>query len=201
MRHKIYHRKSCKYMSQETRDISLDGEVHVSEDPDVMDTDECPEEGDEALQVEEEPCEPTEPTEAEPSLELPSRAELRAAVAMDSHEPPRERATTTARGLRNTWVDVTPGMSWHERESAERKAHGKSWKMDTSLKRPSLAELRAAVAMDSHEPPRERATTMARGLRNTWVDVIPGMSWHERERAERKAHGKNRKMHTSLKAS
>ena len=54
-------------MSQETRDISLDGEVHVSEDPDVMDTDECPEEGDEALQVEEEPCEPTEPTEAEPS--------------------------------------------------------------------------------------------------------------------------------------
>ena len=84
-------------MSQETRDISLDGEVHVSEDPDVMDTDECPEEGDEALQVEEEPCEPTEPTEAEPSLELPSRAELRAAVAMDSHEPPRERAPTTAR--------------------------------------------------------------------------------------------------------
>ena len=76
---------------------------------------------------------------------------------MDSHEPPRERATTMARGLRNTWVDVTPpGMSWHERESAERKAHGKNWKMDTSLKRPSRAELRAAVQaameaiLDSH---------------------------------------------------
>ena len=39
-------------MSQETRHF-LDGEVHVSEDPDVMDTDECPEEGDEALQAEE----------------------------------------------------------------------------------------------------------------------------------------------------
>ena len=121
-------------MSHETRDISLDGEVQDSEDPDVMDTDECPEEGDEALQEEEEPCEPTEPTEAEPSLKRPSRAELRAAVAMDSHEPPRERATTMARGLRNTWVDVTPGMSWHERERAERKAHGKNRKMHTSLK-------------------------------------------------------------------
>ena len=73
--------------------------------------------------------------------------------------------------------------------------------MDTSLKRPSRAELRAAVAMDSYEPPRERATTMARGLRNTWVDVTPGMSWDERESAERKAHGKSWKMHTSLKAS
>ena len=52
------------YMSQETRDISLDGEVQDSEDPDVMDDDE-------ALQEEEEACEPAEAeAEAEPEAEV-----------------------------------------------------------------------------------------------------------------------------------
>ncbi len=47
------------YMSQETRDISLDGEVQDSEDPDVMD---CAEED----AQEEEPC---DPAEGEPDAE------------------------------------------------------------------------------------------------------------------------------------
>ena len=108
-------------MSQETRDISLDGEVHVSEDPDVMDTDECPEEGDEALQVEEEPCEPTVSPPWNCLLALSCARLWR--WTLTSHRVSARRRRRG--GLRNTWVDVTPGMSWHERESAGERLTGK----------------------------------------------------------------------------
>ena len=53
------------YMSQESRDISLDGEIHDSMDPDVVD--EYPMESDHEPEEPEEPREPEEPEEPAPA--------------------------------------------------------------------------------------------------------------------------------------
>ena len=78
---------------------------------------------------------------------------MRVAAAKDTYEVTANQSTSTARGFRNSWVDITPGLTWDERESKERKAYGKKWKMDTSLKLPSPAEMRVAAAKDTYEPP------------------------------------------------
>jgi len=62
------------------------------------------------------------------------------------------------------WVDVTPGLSSDERQSAERKVFGRKWMMNTALKPPSPAELRVAVAKDSYEPEKQRITRPATGF-------------------------------------
>ena len=81
---------------------------------------------------------------------------MRVAAAKDNYEAPANQSTSRARGFRNSWVDITPGLTWDERESKERKAYGKMWKMDTSLKLPSPAEMRVAAAKDTYEPPNWR---------------------------------------------
>ena len=70
--------------------------------------------------------------------------------------PSVRESESAARGFRNSWVDITPGLTWDERESKERKAYGKKWKMNTSLKLPSPAEMRVAAAKDNYEPPNWR---------------------------------------------
>ena len=50
-------------------------------------------------------------------------------------------------------MDIKPGLTWDERESKDRKAYGKKWKMNTSLKLPSPAEMRVAAAKDTYEAP------------------------------------------------
>ena len=87
------------------------------------------------------------------------------AVAKDSYEPEKQHLTSSVRGFRNTWVDVTPGLSWDERQNAERNALGRKWMMNTALKLPSPAELRVAVAKDSYEPEKQRMPRPATGFR------------------------------------
>ena len=113
--------------------------------------------------------------------------------------PSARKSKSAARGFRNSWVDIKPGLTWDERESKERKAYGKKWKMNTSLKLPSPAEMRIAAAKDTYEAPTNRSTSAARGFRNSWVDITPGLTWDERESKDRKAYGKKWKMNTSLK--
>ena len=67
--------------------------------------------------------------------------------------PSARKSKSAARGFRNSWVDIKPGLTWDERESKERKAYGKKWKMNTSLKLPSPAEMRVAAAKDTYEAP------------------------------------------------
>ena len=113
--------------------------------------------------------------------------------------PSARKSKSAARGFRNSWVDIKPGLTWDERESKERKAYGKKWKMNTSLKLPSPAEMRIAAARDTYEAPTNQSTSAARGFRNSWVDITPGLTWDERESKDRKAYGKKWKMNTSLK--
>ena len=113
--------------------------------------------------------------------------------------PSARKSKSAARGFRNSWVDIKPGLTWDERESKERKAYGKKWKMNTSLKLPSPAEMRVAAARDTYEAPTNQSTSAARGFRNSWVDITPGLTWDERESKDRKAYGKKWKMNTSLK--
>jgi len=68
--------------------------------------------------------------------------------------PSVRKSKSAARGFRNSWVDIKPGLTWDERESKERKAYGKKWKMNTSLKLPSPAEMRIAAARDTYEAPQ-----------------------------------------------
>ena len=46
--------------------------------------------------------------------------------------PSARKSKSAARGFRNSWVDIKPGLTWDERESKERKAYGKKSKMNTS---------------------------------------------------------------------
>ena len=65
---------------------------------------------------------------------LPGDMSGNLAKAKDLYEAPAKQSTSAARGFRNAWVNMTLRLSWDERESAESKAYGKKWKINTSLK-------------------------------------------------------------------
>ncbi len=95
------------------------------------------------------------------------------AVAKDSYEPEKQHLTSSVRGFRNTRVDVTPGLSWDERQNTERKAFGRERMLNTALKLPFAAELRVAVAKDSYEPEKQHLTSSVTGFSNEIAQTFP----------------------------